>query len=55
MAYAQATFFVNESDQRQALIDAYDMVVLNGEDQNVALDVAAETVQEILDEHYGAN
>lgn len=55
LAYAQATFFVNESDQRQALIDAYDMVVLNGEDQNVALDVAAETVQEILDEHYGAN
>lgn len=52
LAYAQATFFVNESDQRQALIDAYDMVVLSGEEQNAALDIAAETVQEILDSHY---
>ena len=52
LAYAQATFFVNESDQRQALIDAYDMVVLGGEDQNAALDIAAETVQDILDAHY---
>ena len=53
LAYAQATFFVNESDQRQALIDAYDMVVLGGEDQNAALEIAAETVQGILDDHYG--
>lgn len=53
LAYAQATFFVNESEQRQALIDAYDMVVLSGEDPNAALDTAAATVQEILDAHYG--
>lgn len=52
LAYAQATFFVNESDQRQALIDAYDMVVLGGEEPNAALDAAAETVQEILDAHH---
>ena len=53
LAYAQATFFVNEPDQRQALVDAYDMVVLSGEDPNAALDIAAETVQDILDGHYG--
>ena len=52
LAYAQATFFVNEPDQRQALVDAYDMVVLGGEDPNAALDIAAETVQDILDAHY---
>lgn len=52
LGYAQATFFVNESEQRQALIDAYDMVVLGGEEQNAALEIAAETVQDILDAHY---
>jgi|GEM_PF-6436372 len=29
------------------------MVVLSGEDPNAALDIAAETVQDILDGHYG--
>lgn len=52
LPYAHATFFVNESDNRQALIDAYDMVLLSGEDPNVALDIAVETVQEMLDEFW---
>lgn len=52
LAYAHATFFADESAQRQAMIDAYDMVVLAGEDPAVALDIAAETDQEILDEFF---
>ncbi|MCB0061075.1 MAG: hypothetical protein KDE19_03135, partial [Caldilineaceae bacterium] len=52
LPYAHATFFVNESDNRQALIDAYDMVLLSGEDPNTALDIAVETVQEMLDEFW---
>ncbi len=52
LPYAHATFFVNESDDRQALIDAYDMVVLAGEDPAVALDTAVETVQAEFDEFW---
>lgn len=52
LPYAHATFFVNEADNRQALIDAYDMVLLGGEEPNVALDIAVETVQEMLDEFW---
>ncbi len=52
LAYAHATFFADESAQRQAMIDAYDMVVLADEDPAVALDIAAETDQEILDEFF---
>ena len=52
LPYAHATFFVNEADNRQALIDAYDMVLLGGEDPKVALDIAVETVQEMLDEFW---
>jgi len=52
LAYAHATTFADESKQRQALIDAYDMVVLNGEDPKVALDTAAQTDQEVLDAFY---
>lgn len=52
LAYAYATFFADESAQRQALIDAYDMVVLADEDPAVALEIAADTDQEILDEFF---
>lgn len=52
LAYAHATFFADESAQRQALIDAYDMVVLADEDPAVALQIAADTDQEILDEFF---
>ena len=50
--YAQATFFVNESDDRQAIIDAFDAVILTGADPNTELDFAVETVQAIYDEYW---
>jgi len=52
LPYAHATFFIDESQNRQALIDAYDMIVLADEDPGVALDIATETVQGILDEFW---
>ncbi len=50
--YAQATFFINESDDRQALIDAFDAVILNGADPREELDFAVQTVQEMYDEFW---
>lgn len=50
--YAQATFFVNEADDRQAIIDAYDAVILNGADPREELDFAVQTVQEMFDEFW---
>ncbi len=50
LEYAYATFFADESQQRQALIDAFDLVILTDEDPATALEIAAETDQEILDE-----
>jgi multiple sugar transport system substrate-binding protein len=52
LAYANATRFVNESAQRQVLVEALDRVLL--EDMSVAdsLAVAAETEQKLLDEFY---
>lgn len=52
LEYAQATFFVNEADDRQAIIDAYDAVVLNGADPHAELDFAVERVQEMYDEFW---
>jgi multiple sugar transport system substrate-binding protein len=52
LPYAHATFFVNESDDRQALIDAFDAVRLAGEDPRVALDQAVEKVQAMFDEFW---
>ena len=52
LPYAHATFFIDESQNRQALIDAYDMIVLADEDPGVALEIATETVQGILDEFW---
>lgn len=52
LPYAEATFFINESDDRQAIIDAYDAVILNDADPRVELDFAVETVQEIYDEFW---
>lgn len=50
--YAQATFFINEADDRQAIIDAYDAVILNGADPREELDFAVQTVQEMYDEFW---
>lgn len=52
LPYAHSTFFVDESKDRQALIDAYDAVILNGADPKQELDFAVETVQAMLDEYW---
>jgi multiple sugar transport system substrate-binding protein len=50
--YAQATFFVNEADDRQAIIDAFDAVMLTGADPREELDFAVQTVQEMYDDFW---
>jgi multiple sugar transport system substrate-binding protein len=50
--YAQATFFVNEADDRQAIIDAFDAVMLTGADPREELDFAVQTVQELYDDFW---
>jgi multiple sugar transport system substrate-binding protein len=52
LPYAYATFFVNESDDRQALIDAFDAVRLADEDPRAALDEAVTKVQADFDEFW---
>lgn len=49
LPYAEATFFVNEADDRQAIIDAYDAVILLGADPRAELDMATGTIQEMFD------
>jgi hypothetical protein len=44
---------VSEKPQRQALIDAYDMVVLQGSDPAAALAKVAKDEQEVFDEFFG--
>jgi multiple sugar transport system substrate-binding protein len=55
LPYAHATFFVDETEDRQALIDAYDAVVLTGADPRAELDIAVETVQGMLDEFWASH
>ena len=55
LPYAHATFFVDESADRQALIDAYDAVKLNGADPAEELDFATETVQGLYDEYWAGH
>lgn len=52
LEYAHATFFVDETAQRQVLIDAFDQVRLAGMDPCEALNEAAATEQELLDEFW---
>ena len=54
LAYSYATFFVDESNQRQAIIDSFDMVILADEDPATALQIAAEADQELLDEFWSS-
>ena len=54
LPYAHATFFIDESQQRQILIDAYDSVRLAGADPCEALNEAAEAEQALLDEFWAA-
>jgi multiple sugar transport system substrate-binding protein len=52
LPYAHATFFVDESQQRQVLIDAFDLVRLSGVDPCEALDEMAAVEQDLLDEFW---
>jgi multiple sugar transport system substrate-binding protein len=52
LPYASATFFVNEAADRQAIIDAYDAVILADADPRAELDFAVETVQAMFDEFW---
>ena len=49
LGYAHATFFVDETAQRQHLIDAYDQIRLGGTDPCEALNEAAASEQALLD------
>ena len=52
LEYSHATFFIDESAQRQVLIDAFDNVRLGGMDPCEALDEAAAIEQELIDEFW---
>jgi multiple sugar transport system substrate-binding protein len=52
LGYAHATFFVDETAQRQHLIDAYDSIRLEGADPCEALNEAAAAEQALLDEFW---
>lgn len=52
LEYAHATEFVNESAQRQLMIDAVDRVVLQGTSVEASLGTAAAAEQKLLDEFY---
>jgi multiple sugar transport system substrate-binding protein len=55
LAYANTTKFVNESAQRQILIDLVERVSLEGMSVADSLAIAAEAEQALLDEFYGSN
>jgi len=52
LEYAHATYFVDEMAQRQAWIDAYDLVKLEGKTIKEAVDAVAATEQKVLDKFY---
>lgn len=52
LEYAQTTKFVDESGQRQALVEMVERVQLQGMDPAESLAIAAETEQAILDEYF---
>lgn len=52
LEYAHATFFVDETAQRQHLIDAYDQIRLGGMDPCEALNEAAALEQALLDDFW---
>jgi multiple sugar transport system substrate-binding protein len=51
--YATATTFVSEKPQRQSIVDAYDMVVLQGMSPEDALAKVAKKEQELFDDFFG--
>jgi len=52
LAYSHATFFADESQQRQVMIDAFDLVRLSGMDPCDALQEAAAIEQDLLDDFW---
>jgi multiple sugar transport system substrate-binding protein len=52
LEYAHATYFVDEMSQRQAWIDAYDLVILEGKTVKEAVDKVATIEQMVLDKFY---
>ena len=52
LGYATATAFKSEKPQRQAIIDAIDMVTLQGVSPSDALNKVAKDEQEVLDDYY---
>ena len=50
--WSYASFIVNEADLRQAVMDAYDQVTLNGLDAETALQEAQDKIQQQLDEYW---
>jgi multiple sugar transport system substrate-binding protein len=52
LEFSYASFIVNEADLRQAVMDAYDQVTLNGLDPEMALQEAQDKVQVQLDEYW---
>ena len=55
LAYAHTTKFVNESAQRQVMIDLVERVKLQGMSVAESMAVAAEAEQALLDEFYSSN
>lgn len=52
LEYAVATKFIDENVQRKVWIDAWDEVVLNGVSVEAAVNQAAKTEQQLLDNYY---
>ncbi|MEQ8675896.1 MAG: extracellular solute-binding protein [Aggregatilineales bacterium] len=52
LGYSYATFFIDESIQRQVFIDAFDLVRLSGMDVCDALNETAQIEQDLLDEFW---
>jgi multiple sugar transport system substrate-binding protein len=52
LAYANTTKFVNESGQRQALMDMVSRMDIEGQSAADAIKIAAQAEQKILDDYY---
>jgi multiple sugar transport system substrate-binding protein len=52
--YGYATFFVDEAEDRQAVLDAVNEVILNGTSPDQAVKGAADKVQAMLDEYWAS-
>jgi multiple sugar transport system substrate-binding protein len=54
LSFSYATFMVNEADLRQAVMDAFDQVTLNGMDAQTALQEAQDKIQPQYDEYWAS-